>query len=161
MARRDEDIRITPSLLDRLIDMEPTASKDPPKSRFTGVQELKAGVRRDLEWLLNTRSHGDETVSEDAEVRRSVVFYGMPDILGLDPKTPAERKRLVKSLETAIRRFEPRFLDLKITLEPVDEIERQVKFRVEAKLDMEPAPEPIIFDTVIASGSGEFAVKER
>ena len=31
---------------------------------------------------------------------------------------------------------------------------------LEAKIDMEPAPEPIVFDTVLQMGNGEFGVKE-
>jgi type VI secretion system protein ImpF len=160
MARRDNEFRITPSVLDRLIDYEPNLSSEAPKSRSASLQELRQSVRRDLEWLLNTRCHGNDLVDEDLECRKSVAFYGLPDIMGMSPKSPAEQKRLTKALETAIKTFEPRFLDLKISLEPVSNIDRQLKFRVEARLDMDPEPEPIAFDTILQTGSGEFAVKE-
>lgn len=160
MARKDNEVRITQSVLDRLIDDEPNVSSEAPKSRSGSLRELKQSVRRDLEWLLNTRCHGDESVDEDLECRRSVAFYGLPDIMGMSPKSPAEQKRLTKALEAAIRIFEPRFLDLKVTLEPVNHVDRQLKFRIEARLDMDPEPEPIAFDTVLQTGSGEFAVKE-
>jgi type VI secretion system protein ImpF len=105
MTRKDLEIRVTPSVLDRLIDLEPKISTEAPKSRSTSLQELKAAVRRDLEWLLNTRCHGDLDDVENLEVRRSVAFYGLPDIMGMSPKSPAEQKRLTKALELAIKYF--------------------------------------------------------
>ncbi len=161
MARKDLEIRVTPSVLDRLIDLEPTASSEAPKSRSTSLQELKVSVRRDLEWLLNTRCHGDLEDVENTEVRRSVAFYGLPDIMGMSPKSPSEQKRLTKALELAIRYFEPRFLNPKVTLDPVESVDRQLRFRIEAKLDIEPTPEPIVFDTILQTGSGEFGVVEK
>ncbi len=161
MARKDLEVRISQSVLDRLIDYEPDMSTEAPKSRSTSLRELRQAVRRDLEWLLNTRCHGDDTVDEDLECRRSVAFYGLPDIMGMSPKSPSEQKRLTKALESAIKVFEPRFLDLKVTLEPVNHVDRQLKFRIEARLDMDPEPEPIAFDTILQTGSGEFAVLEK
>lgn len=160
MARNEPDVLVTPSVLDRLIDLDPSRSQDGPKSRATSVRELKASVRRDIEWLLNTRCYleDDETVPE--ETKRSVAFYGLPDFTGLSAKNHHEQKRLSKSLETALKYFEPRFLDLKVSLEPINNVDRQIKFRIEARLDIEPAPEPIAFDTVLQIGSGEFAIRE-
>ena len=89
MARKDNEVRITQSVLDRLIDHEPNLSTEAPKSRSGSLHELKQAVRRDLEWLLNTRCHGDESVDDDLECRRSVAFYGLPDIMGMSPKSPA------------------------------------------------------------------------
>ncbi len=161
MAARDENTRITLSVFDRLIDLDPASSTEIEASRATSLRELKNAVRRDLEWLLNTRCHADDDVSENAEVRRSVAFYGLPDILGMSPKNPAEQKRLTKALETAIKQFEPRFLNPVVTLEPVDAVDRQLRFRIEASLDIEPTPETVVFDTVLQTGSGEFAVNAR
>jgi type VI secretion system protein ImpF len=161
MARTDNEIRVTPSVLDRLIDLEPNQSHEAPKSRSTSVRELKSAVRRDLEWLLNTRCFVEDPDEQLDESRRSVAFYGLPDFTGMGAKSSAEQKQLTKMMETAINNFEPRFLDLRVTLQPISEVERQLKFHVEARLDIEPTPEPIAFDTVLQMGSGDFAVIER
>lgn len=161
MASKEENARITLSVFDRLIDLDPKASTEPPLSRSASLQELKHAVRRDLEWLLNTRCHVPEGVSETAEMRRSVAFYGLPDILGMSPKNPAEQKRLTAALEAAIKIFEPRFLNPKVVLEPVDAVDRQLRFRIEATLDVDPTPEPVVFDTILQTGSGEFGVSSR
>lgn len=161
MSRTDNEIRITPSVLDRLLDFEPDMSREAPKSRSKSLRELKLSVRRDLEWLLNSRSFPEEIDERLEEVKKSVVVYGLPDITGISAKNHNEQKRLTKALENAIRIFEPRFLDLKVTLEPVSNIDRMLRFRIEARLNVEPSPEPIAFDTVLQLGSGEFEVTEK
>jgi type VI secretion system protein ImpF len=160
MARLDSEIRVTPSILDRLIDADPRVSEEAPKSRSASLRDLRDSVRRDLEWLLNTRCYLDASI-ELEEAQRSVAFYGLPDFTGLGAKNPAEQKRLSSAVETALKNFEPRFIDLKVTLEPLSNVDRQLKFHIEARLDVEPAPEPIAFDTVLELGSGEFSVTEK
>lgn len=161
MARTDNEIRITPSVLDRLLDYEPKESKEAPKSRSKSLRELKMAVRRDLEWLLNTRCYPEDVDENLEETLRSVVFYGLPDFTGASVKSHIEQKRLSQAVETAIKNFEPRFINLKVTMEPIDNVDRMLKFRIEAQLDIDPVPEPIVFDTVLQLGSGEFAVKEK
>jgi len=161
MSRTDNEIRITPSVLDRLLDFEPDVSREAPKSRSKSLRDLKISVRRDLEWLLNSRSFAEDIDERLEEVKKSVVVYGLPDITGISAKSHIEQKRLSDALENAIKIFEPRFLNLKVTLEPVNNIDRMLKFRIEAQLNVEPTPEPIAFDTVLQLGSGDFEVKER
>jgi len=161
MARTDNEIRITPSVLDRLLDFEPKESKEAPKSRSKSLRELKLSVRRDLEWLLNTRCYPEDVDAGLEEALKSVIFFGLPDFTGVSAKSHVEQKRLSQAVETAIKNYEPRFIDLKVTLEPIDNIDRLLKFRIEARLDIDPVPEPIVFDTVLQLGSGEFAIKEK
>jgi type VI secretion system protein ImpF len=161
MARIDNEIRITPSVLDRLLDFEPDLSSEAPKSRSKSLRDLKTSVRRDLEWLLNTRRYVGEVAETLEETNKSVAVYGLPDFTSASARNASEQKRLVKQIETAIKVFEPRFLDLKVTLEPIDGYERALRFRIDARLDVEPVPEPITFDTVFQLGSSEFSVKEK
>lgn len=161
MARIDSEIRITPSVLDRLLDFEPNMSREAPKSRSKSLRELKLSVRRDLEWLLNSRQVVVDIDENLQEIKKSILTYGLPDVTGISAKNHLEQKRLSQALETAIKTFEPRFLDVKVTLEPVNNVDRMLKFRIEARLNVEPTPEPIAFDTVLQLGSGDFQVKER
>ncbi len=158
MSRIDNEIRVTLSVLDRLIDLDPRQSQEPPKSRSTSLAELKQSVRRDLEWLLNTRCFTDAGDGRLEEAPKSVAFYGLPDFTALSAKNHNELKRATKSLETAIKIFEPRFMDLKVSLEPISSVDRQLKFRIEARLNIEPTPEPVAFDTILQLGSGDFSV---
>lgn len=161
MARIDNEIRITPSVLDRLLDYEPQASQEAPKSRSKSLRELKQAVRRDLEWLLNTRCYPEDVDPGLEEVLKSVVFYGLPDFTGVSAKSHIEQKKLTQAVETALKFFEPRFIDLRVRLEPIDNVDRVLRFRIEANLDIDPTPEPVAFDTVLQLGSGDFQVKEK
>jgi type VI secretion system protein ImpF len=160
VARNDSQIRITPSVLDRLIDYDPRETREPPKSRSATLQELKSAVRRDLEWLLNTRTVLDPDELDAQEIKRSVAVYGLPDITGLSAQNKNEQARVLRAVEHAIHVFEPRFLNLKVTMEPPTQTERSISFRIEAQLDVDPVPEPIVFDTVLKLGSSDFSVKE-
>lgn len=161
MARIDNEIKITPSILDRLLDFAPDIAREPPTSRAKSLRELKQSVRRDLEWLLNSRNHSDEIAHRLEEINKSLFVYGLADFTGQGVKNPGEQKKLVQSLEKAIRVFEPRLMDLRVTLEPIDEIKRILQFRIEARLKIDPVPEPVMFDTVLQMGSGQFEIKEK
>ena len=161
MSKSFNEVNITPSLLDRLIDLDPQATQESLKSRNASLQQLKASVRRDLEYLLNSRLAVPEGIETLEEVSKSSVLYGLPDFTGGNVKNFNEQQKLVSRLESAINVFEPRLVDLRITLEPVDEIQRSLRFRIEARLKVDPIPEPVAFDTVLQIGSGAFEIKER
>ncbi|MGI8641080.1 MAG: type VI secretion system baseplate subunit TssE [Pyrinomonadaceae bacterium] len=158
---RDSEVRITPSIIDRLLDFEPKVSTEAPKSRSQSLRELKQSVRRDLEWLLNTRHTADKVPDGLEEVNKSIAIYGLPDFTGLSSKNVNDRKSLIRNIETALRIFEPRFMNLKVILEDLDSLERGVRFRIQATLRIEPTPEPVVFDTVLQMGSGGFEVTEK
>lgn len=161
MLRTDNEVRITPSVLDRLLDYEPELSREPPASRAKSLRQLKQSVKRDLEWLLNTRRYAEELSPELKELNESMAVYGLPDFTAASVKSPGDQKMMRRSLENAIRIFEPRLEDLIVTLEPLDGIERVMRFRIDARLKVEPAPEPVTFDTVLQLGSGQIIVQEK
>jgi type VI secretion system protein ImpF len=159
MPRFDNEIRITPSVLDRLIDEEPGVSSEAIQSRQRSLRQLKQSVKRDLEWLLNTRQVVDGIPDGLTETSRSLAAYGLPDFTSVSVKSPAERNRLRRTLETAISTFEPRLQDVMVTVDPLRDTERVLRFRVDARLRVEPAPEPVTFDTVLQLGSGQYFVQ--
>jgi type VI secretion system protein ImpF len=157
----DRDLNITPSILDRLIDLEPGNQNEAPGARYQSLKELKAAVRRDIEALLNTRIpiwNIDESLEE---VWRSVAVYGLPDFTAVSATQSGEQAKMTATIERAIETFEPRFVGVKVSLEPVDTLAKQVRFRIEANLDIEPSPEPVVFDTVLQSANSGFTVEEK
>ena len=157
---RENELKITPSIIDRLVDYEPDNSREAPKSRSQSLKELKQSVMRDVEWLLNTRITHEDIPEGLKEVNKSLAIYGLPDFVGMSSKDQDDRKGLIKNIERALRIFEPRFMNLKVTLKDLDTLERGVRFHIEANLRLEPTPEPIVFDTVLKVGSGDFEIKE-
>jgi type VI secretion system protein ImpF len=68
--------------------------------------------------------------------------------------TASQRAELGKVLEAIIQRYEPRLRSVKATLlDPGQEVQRMVKFRVEAKLNVDPSPE-VAFDTILELTTG-------
>lgn len=159
MPRFDNEIRITPSVLDRLIDDEPGLSSEAITTRQRSLRQLKQAVKRDLEWLLNTRQVVGGVPEGLTETTHSVAAFGLPDFTTVTVKSPSERNRLRRTLETAISTFEPRLQDVVVTVEPMRENERILRFRVDARLRVDPAPEPITFDTVLQLSSGQYIVQ--
>ena len=158
---REKDIKITPSIVDRLIDYEPEYSSEASKSGSQSLTELKQAVRRDIEWLLNTR-HSIKDLSEGlVEVRNSLAVYGIPDFTGLSSKDSDDQAELLKNIEDAIRVFEPRLANIKISVDSTDRVRRGVMFKIQGVLKVEPTPEPVVFDTVLTVGNGEFEVVEN
>src|SRR6185436_4774296 len=124
MARTDNEVRSTLSVLDRLIDQDPRTTNEASLSRSASLRDLKQAVRRDLEWLLNTRCHLTAEEGELPEARRSVAFYGVPDFTGLGASSSVEQRRLTGLLAEAIRIFEPRFMNVKVSMKSPDVLDR-------------------------------------
>lgn len=160
MRRGEEGLERTakPSVLDRLIDERPRETADVPLSREESERRYRNAVLRDLEWLLNTRK--STTVVPDAlhELQASVFSFGLPDTSSLSADDSEARQALVRQVEQAIRRFEPRLSEVRVSLAPGDEAERLIHFTIEAILKMDPNPERVVFDTVMEIANGDFSV---
>lgn len=162
MPKADPDLAVTPSVLDRLIDLDPNASSDPPASRSQSVRQLKASLRRDLEWLLNTRRNPDEVPETYQELFRSLYNFGLPDITSMGLNSPRDRQQLLRMVQQTIEIFEPRLLSVRVrALDDAGSGPRILHFQIEALLKMDPAPEQILFDTVLQLNSGEYKVKDN
>jgi type VI secretion system protein ImpF len=117
-------------------------------------------VRRDLEWLLNTRCTTEPAPESLPETRRSLYQYGLPDISSMSADSADERALLVQHVQAAVELFEPRLSNVRVTLsESQEATERQVRFIIEATLHMDPEPEHVVFDTVLEVASAKFEVK--
>ena len=155
MARGLGETTITISALDRLIDLEPDNRMENPLSRSQSVRLLKNAVRRDLEWLLNSRRIADAPDEGFKELNKSVYVYGLPDLSALTMASTADRNRLVRQVLGTINLFEPRLMNVRLVLvETPDAGKKDVRLRIEAMLRMDPVPEPVTFDTVIELKSG-------
>jgi type VI secretion system protein ImpF len=161
MARTELEFTVTQTVLDRLIDREPQAPADPPMTRAQSVRGLKASLRRDLEWLLNTRRTPDAVDEAYPEVYKSLYNFGLPDVTSMSVDSHKDRNRLLRSIEKIIEIFEPRLESVRVSqVENTNSaLNKQLRFQVEGMLKMDPAPELISFDTVLSLTSGEYQVQ--
>ena len=160
MPRPDPDLAVTTSILDRLIDLTPDAAVDPPANRSQSVRQLKASLRRDLEWLLNSRRSPDEVPETYEELFRSLYNYGLPDVTSMGLNSPRDKQRLLRLIEQTIEIFEPRLTGTRVrALDNTGSGPRILRFQIEALLKMDPAPEQILFDTALQLNNGEYQIK--
>jgi type VI secretion system protein ImpF len=150
MARDVNDSPIEMSLFDRLLDDEPASQRDPAKTRYQVLEEFRDALRRDLEALLNTRACSVIWSAALSELDNSILNYGVLTVTSAELSAEDNRERLRSAVERAIRRFEPRFLRVSVSLaEDPERIDRTLRFRIEALAQAKPAPEPLIFDSVL------------
>ncbi|MBV9734475.1 MAG: type VI secretion system baseplate subunit TssE [Acidisphaera sp.] len=155
--------RVQLPLLDRLIDDAPDEPRDPPLSAAEAMGLLRRAVRRDLEALLNARRRWNSWDPGLAELRSSPVGFGMPDFTSGAFNDKGQRDRLCAEIEETIRRFEPRFVSVRVSLteENQDQLDPTLRLRIQALLHAEPAPEPVAFDTVVDPTTSDIVVRQH
>jgi type VI secretion system protein ImpF len=160
VAKKPNQRVIQPSLIDRLIDREPENRNEAADSRNQSLKELKDSVRRDLEWLLNSRRCPVEPPPSAKELWRSVYCYGLPDITGVAMSSGEDRNRLARMVETVVGTYEPRLQNVTVSMKPVAKDSHLLRFQIEGLLRTEPAPARVFFDTTLELTKGEYEVGE-
>ncbi len=156
MARAESEDSLMPSVLDRLIDADSAGTS---WRRGYGVSQIVDAVRRDLEDLLNTRQSHTGLPEHFTEVGHSIIAYGLPDLTSLNAITPQQRAEVGRSIELAVAQFEPRLQDIRAILEDSgNEKDRAIRFRIEARLSAEPAPD-VAFETILELTTGRYSVQ--
>lgn len=152
------EARVTPSLLDRLTDYQPSVSSENPLSRTQALRALKASLWRDLGALLNTKRREEEVPPDFVEANESLLTYGLPDFSAYSLKNPGDQHKLRRAIETAIRRFEKRLEKVTVIFETPEDTSSALHFRVDGYLRVDPAPEPISFETLLQPDLYQFVV---
>lgn len=154
MARSKSDTLITQSLIDRLTDLDQW-----PETRASSISMYRESLKRDVEWLLNTRQPVIPEIDAYPATGASVLNYGLPDFHNFDNSTGKEQNALTVALEKCIRNFEPRISQPHVFLARSDQLSRSLRFHIEGQVTYENIDEEIKFDTVLELISGEYEVK--
>lgn len=153
------DAPVTLSLLDRLTDDDLKRSGELHLTRSQSIRKLRDAVRRDLEWLLNTRQP-IEPAPDGSELEDSLYMYGLPDITSLSVANIRDRQRLAQALQAAVMKFEPRIANPRVSLVTSgDDKVPMLRFAIEGMLRVDPHPEHVSFDTVLELANGEYKVQ--
>jgi len=113
---KDRQVLVTQSVLDRLMDIQIQERDDWPRTTRESVEKFKRAVKRDLEWLLNTRQTLGPLLNNYPATQKSVFNYGLPDMTMVSMGSVDDRKRLTSYLETTVMLFEPRIENLQISI---------------------------------------------
>lgn len=157
MPAPDLGPRLKPSLLDRLIDPE---AMDRPSAPGYSEREMMAAVRADLEALLNTRMSVVD-VPDDLELtQRSIVTYGLPDLVSYNPTTPEQSAKLARIIEEVISRHEPRLKNVRVSVQQTKKgsSDQSIRFHIDAVLNVDPVSQ-VGFETVLQLLSGHAEVR--
>jgi type VI secretion system protein ImpF len=155
---REPTLRLRLSFLDRLLlDAEGEDDLSPMRE----LPRLHDAVRRDLESLLNSRRFCRSWPRSAGELDVSVLSFGLADIYSQPMATEAQREVFRATLEDAIRRFEPRFRSVTVTiLKNTEEFDRTLRFRIQAVLTVDAEGEPVIYDSTLDPASRSFMVTD-
>lgn len=159
MAKSDSN-SATPSIFERLTDRNPSAPHSDSRSPWVSVSEVEASVIQHLVALLNVRRCDHAQDSDFPETASSVAAYGILDFSSLSLMSPSDREKLRRSIDRAIRLFEPRLTRVQVVLEEWKSTDPGLRFRIEATLRTESVVEPVVFSAMLAKDSGRFDVAE-
>jgi type VI secretion system protein ImpF len=154
VARSKAETLITQSLIDRLSDLE-----DWPTRREASMRLYRESLKRDIEWLLNTRRSLIPELEGYPLAYASVVSYGLPDINMFEGSAGKDQNALLTGLLKTLRMYEPRIREPRVYLAKADALNRSVRFHIEGQIVFDSSLEDISFDTVLELVSGEYEVK--
>lgn len=151
--------RLTPSLLDRLYDVDQGGSSAAPRP-YQSIGELRSAVRRDLENLLNTRWRCTRQSEFGADLASSLINYGLPDFCGGNMQAAQNPDVVFEQVVQAIERFEPRLKKVRVVpLQDEPSVDRTLRFQIEGVLQVEPWHEQVRFTTVLEPATGKVLVR--
>jgi type VI secretion system protein ImpF len=145
-------------LLDRLTDLEPDSKKEAAQGAWEEMRAFKESLSRDLAVLLNTRRAKQDFDEDYVEATNSLLTFGVADFTSFNLKSLPEQERVRRSIERAIREFEPRLARVTVSMEQPDSLRPVLRFQVSAVLRTGPAGEEVMFDAVLNRDSRRIAV---
>jgi len=152
---------ITLSLLDRLLDLQPESREEAPLNSWEQLREFKTSLCRDLSALLNTRRAEQDFDPAYEEATNSLLSFGITDFTSYNLKNGVEQEQVRRSMERAIRKFEPRLASVSASLEESDPLRPVLQFQIEALLRIGQAAESVVFDVSLHRESRLVAVVGR
>lgn len=164
MAELTQKERLQPSLLDRLTDETPMELSESREMRVLSLQRLRECVLRDLAWLLNTENlEGAVDLDDHAEVRSSVVNFGIPTIAGVTA-SGIEFKKLERQVKVAVICFEPRILKDSLEVKAIHSFDlmsrKTVVFEINGELWAQPVPIKMYLRTELDLETGKVSIAE-
>ena len=154
--------RLQPCLMDRLFDDEPRRRSESREEKIISVKQFREGVKRDIEWLLNSKSRFYDLEDDKQDIRSSVLNYGIRDFTGLSSEN-LSLKTLEKVIRDSLAAYEPRLIpdELKVmainTRFESDKV-NALSFEISGKIWAEPLPQDFVLRTDVALDTGMISV---
>lgn len=154
--------RLQPCLMDRLFDDEPRRQSESRNEKVISVKRFREGVKRDIEWLLNSKSRFHDLEDDLSDVKSSVLNYGIRDFTGLSSenlKLSVLEDVIIHSLIT----YEPRLIADELEVKAIStgsELKKvnALSFEISGKIWAEPLPQDFVLRTEISLETGMVSV---
>ena len=180
MPEKTSRSRLNPTIFDKLVadnsitgmrggELEELDEKSPINQYFSPPQlerfneaALRATVRREIGWILNT-TNLDAAIDLEAypQVASSVLNYGVPDLAGkaLTGRLVLQRARDIRA---ALLAFEPRIEPATLEVEVSERVERENSITFVIKADVRSAVRaiPIKFRTDLEVETAEVMIRD-
>ena len=132
------------SFIDRLINLDQTVAN-----------QFRAGLRRDLEDLLNTVIRARSFPDYLGELDHSLVNFGIEDLLTTNLSTASDRDRVILYIQKTIEKYEPRLMNISImNISNQENRSHTLALRIVAETIIDNNSEEIIFNSKIDISTG-------
>ena len=158
MRAAEEQLGVRLSILDRLTDLEPDSQREAPLTPWEALRQFKTALCGDLAALLNTRRAEEDFDRSYQETTNSLLTFGVTDFTSLNLKNSLDQERVRRSMERAIRQFEPRLTRVAVTIEPPDPLKPVLRFQIAALMHTAPGGEAVLFDAALYRDSRRFTI---
>jgi type VI secretion system protein ImpF len=153
---------IAPSVWDRLLDDNPRELAESDAAMHFDLRRFKQAVARDLDALLNSRCVDlNADIERYPYARRSMINFGIIDLSSLSLLDPDDRALLRDKIRITIERHEPRLTRIRVSLDAPKDMERMLRFRVDAVLKVHPNKPPVSFDAMLQLSSNAYQINEH
>lgn len=151
--------KIQPCLLDRLTDNAPEKHEEASHERVVSISRYRAGVLRDIRWLLSASRHlDDEDLQFYPGVRTSTLNFGIRSLCGRLAESVGGG-RLEQDIARAIEAFEPRIdpatLIVELKEDTTSKSKNELVIEIRGDLWARPMPEEFMIKTKIDLETGE------
>ncbi len=129
---------------------------------ISSLTEIRACVKRDLNWLLNANQYAPpDELQNYPQIKTSVLNYGIPDLTG-KTVSGVKLQTMERMLEEVIINFEPRIISKTLTVRVLVDASlfnhNAVTFEIEGQLWAEPQPLHLHLRTEFELESGSVSV---
>jgi type VI secretion system protein ImpF len=142
---RRSEVRLMPTLLDRLRDDAPRSKTESPDAYAVSRKQMREIIQRDLTYLLNTTNIEDQIDrSRYPQAADSTINFGVSPLAG-ESLASLKWNEVEQTLRHVIERFEPRLLSDSLVIRALDAgtamAHRNVlSFEVRGEIQMDPYP---------------------
>jgi type VI secretion system protein ImpF len=129
-----------------------------PRNSWDEERNFRAALCRDLSALFNTRRAESDFDPAYEEATNSLLGFGIADFTSYNLTNAVEQERVRRSIERAIRQFEPRLTRVDVSIEQPDPLRPLLQFQINAFLRAGSDTEPVVFDITLQRESRRMLV---